>query len=426
MTSWSCSSTLSTFEPTPALTRQGWAGKVAALANIAIDRIGYGAASPNAAEIIAAVRDQPGVHALESWDVRDALEQWCHSLRREADLNGIGRLAAHWDAVRMLRSLCRMAEEEARDPSSLEETIEAPIFITGMPRSGTTFLHRLLAEDPTNAVLRCWQGISPFPPRHGSDRRRRRAEHQLRMLHRLAPGLAAAHPLTADTPQECSELMAPTFRSFRFDTTHHVPSYRRWLNEISHDKAYSLHRRFLQHMQHRTRQRRWVLKCPDHMFTLGALQRAYPDACYVFLHRDPLKVLPSAARLTQLIRAPFARTVDPAVIGRQVANDCHDNALRMIAAAQSPAVPASQVIHLHYSTVRDRPLDAVSAIYRQFGLDLTVVAQSAIEAEIARFPDGGYGHNVYQFEAYAIDAARERERFRCYTDYFDISWEIGT
>jgi hypothetical protein len=230
--------------------------------------------------------------------------------------------------------------------------------------------------------------------------------------------------LIADTPQECSELMAPTFRSFRFDTTHHVPSYRRWLSRTNHREAYRFHRRFLQHLQHQSGRRRWVLKCPDHVYALSAIEQIYPDACYVFLHRDPLKVLPSVARLTHVLREPFARSVDLAEIGRQVTQGCHESAQCMLAARQSRAPTGNQAIHIHYGTIRDRPLEAVSAIYREFGMDLAPPARSAIEAAVARQPRGGYGQNVYRFEDFSLDPGEERERFRSYTDYFDVMREV--
>lgn len=410
---------LGTRVPQPRLLRS-----LAAIANRALDCLGYGGGMPDADEIMAAVASEPGVQALARWDVRAPLDQWCAALQREANLNGIGRLAAHWDAVRLLRTMCRLTEEEARRPGCLEEPIRLPIFITGMPRSGTTFLHNLLALDPANGVPRCWQGMAPYPPRRGRDRRHHQVEQQMRLFNRLAPGLASVHPLTADTPQECSELMAPVFRSLRFDTTHRVPSYRRWLDHHGYGEGYRFHRQFLQHLQHQSGRRQWVLKCPDHVFALDAVEQAYPDARYVFLHRDPLAVLPSVARLTQLLREPFTRAVDLADIGSQVRRDCHDSAQRMIATAQARSASDNRVIHLHYSLIRDRPLEAVRAIYSQFDLELAPAARSAMEAEIARRPRGEYGRNVYRFEEFSIDPIVERERFQGYTDQFDVMHEV--
>src|SRR5208337_341980 len=138
----------------------------------------------------------------------------------------------------------------------------------------------------------------------------------------LAPAFQALHPLEAISPQECSEITAHVFRSLRFDTNYHIPSYRAWLDAdpVGHLPAYQFHRRFLQHLQHQAGPRasppRWVLKCPDHLFALEAIRAVYPDARLVFVHRDPVKVLLSVARLTEVLRRPFTRDLDPRTIGR--------------------------------------------------------------------------------------------------------------
>jgi len=200
-----------------------------------------------------------------------------------------------------------------------------------------------------------------------------------------------------------------------------VPGYRRWLEATGHDLAYRFHRRFLQHLQRQEGRGRWVLKCPDHIFALDAIRRTYPDARFLFLHRDPLKVVPSAARLTEVLREPFAARLDPHDIGAQVANDWGEGARRMVAAADTLGDAA---MHLSFAAVRDRPLATVEAVYARFGLPWTATARDAIAAEIARRPRGGYGRNRYRFEDYGLVPAAERGRFRAYTDAFDVALEV--
>ena len=122
---------------------------------------------------------------------------------REANLNVFGRFAAKWDVARCLTNLLRLDEEEERDPRILGEPINRPVFITGSPRSGTTFLHTLLSQDPSIAMPRCWQTIFPYPAKgERRDLRRQRVARQLSFFQRLAPEMATLHPLTADSPQE--------------------------------------------------------------------------------------------------------------------------------------------------------------------------------------------------------------------------------
>jgi len=152
--------------------------------------------------------------------------------------------------VRFLSNLLRFQFEEVNAPEILGQRIENPIFITGLPRSGTTFLHRLLMYDPANRAPLVWETIYPYPPLHGADRRIDQVARQLKAFERLSPDFHGLHPLSAISPQECSEINAHVFRSLRFDTTYHVPSYRAWLDHAGHLPADRFHKRFLQHLQH--------------------------------------------------------------------------------------------------------------------------------------------------------------------------------
>ena len=148
---------------------------------------------------------------------------------------------------------CGCARTKSRAPEILDQRVERPIFVAGLPRSGTTFLHSLLAQDRANLAPRVWQVIHPYPayrPGGGPDRRPRQVDRQLRMFGMLAPEFRRLHPIKADSPQECSEITAHLFASLRFDTTYHIPRYRRWLDDTGHLDAYRFHKRFLQHLQH--------------------------------------------------------------------------------------------------------------------------------------------------------------------------------
>ena len=241
------------------------------------------------------------------------------SCSQEAALGLIGQSATKWDVTRFLINLLRMRAAEVQDGGIQRQRIRKPIFITGLPRSGTTFLHRLMMADPRNRAPLVWQTIHPYPDlglRPGApDNRVARVARSLRMFQFLAPEFRALHPLDATSPQECSEINAHVFRSMRFDSNYHVPSYRNWLDaDIErHLPAYRFHKRFLQHLQHQTPNAgtQWVLKCPEHLFALRAIKAVYPDARLVFVHRDPVKVLLSVAKLTEVLRRPFSRYIDP-------------------------------------------------------------------------------------------------------------------
>ena len=338
----------------------------------------------------------------------------------EANLSLVGRLATRWDTVRFLTNLLVLCDAELRRPEILRQTIGRPIFITGLPRSGTTFLHRLLLEDPSNRAPLVWQTIYPYPPPRGRDRRPARVARQLRAFERLAPEFRALHPLDAASPQECSEITAHVFRSLRFDTTYQIPSYRHWLDQDGHLPAYRFHRRFLQHLQHQAPGECWVLKCPDHLFALNALRSVYPDARLVFVHRDPVKVLLSVAKLTEVLRRPFTRRLDPHAIGRQESARWLDGTRRMIEAGDNAGLP-EPIHHVQHAALVSDPVGTVEGLYRHFGLAFSPGIAAGIERYVREQPRGGYGPRNYRFEDHGLDAAAEREKFRDYVRRFDVT-----
>jgi hypothetical protein len=348
--------------------------------------------------------------------------------REEADLSLFGGAAIRWDLVRFLSNLLRLREEEKRVPGILDQPIERPLLISGLPRSGTTFLHNLLTEDPANLVPRVWQLIHPYPLSRsgaGRDRRLQQVARQLRLFQLLAPRFRRLHPIEADSPQECSEVTAHLFASLRFDTTYRIPSYRRWLDDAGHLDAYRFHKRFLQHLRHQAGGRgRWVLKCPDHIFALGAIRTVYPDADLVFVHRDPVAVLASVARLTEVLRRPFSRRVDRIDIGRQDSERWLTAAGLMIAAADRK-VFARPIFHVHYADLVGDPVGTVAGLYRHFGRVLDPDTAARIGRRVAANPNGGYRGRPAQLEDYGLDPAREHERYAGYMSRFGIRPEQG-
>ena len=384
-------------------------------------------AVPRADDLLARVRPRGDLDDFGATPFIDALQVLLHSCREEADLSLFGRFAIRWDSLRFLSNLLRLRAEELRAPEILERPIEGPILIAGLPRSGTTFLHSLLAEDPENLVPRVWQLIHPYPAAPaGADRRPQQVARQLRLFAMLAPEFRRLHPITANSPQECSEITAHVFASLRFDTTYRIPSYRRWLDRTGHRNAYRFHKRFLQHLQHQSGGNgRWVLKCPDHIFALAAIREVYPDARLVLVHRDPLAVLLSVARLTAVLRRPFTRHIDKIEIGRQDSDRWLSATELMIETAEQRPF-ADPIFHIHYADLARDPLGTVKAIYRHFGIAMTPAAAAGIRRLVAAKPNGGYGARRYQFAEHGLDPARERERYRRYMAHFAIRPEAET
>jgi Sulfotransferase family len=380
----------------------------------------------SADQLIELARRRTGLPEFGETPFLEPLHNFLHACFKEADLSAFGRFATRWDIVRFLSNLLRLHDEESQAPEILSQPVAKPIFVSGLPRSGTTFLHSLLAEDPANLAPRVWQLIHPYPPRNSSprrDRRRRRVARQLRLFGLLAPDFRRMHPIDAESPQECSEITAHVFASLRFDTTYRIPSYRRWLDDAGHLDAYRFHKRFLQHLQHQAGgSGRWVLKCPDHVFALAAIRAVYPDARLVFVHRDPLAVLLSVARLTETLRRPFTRSIDRAEIGRQDSDRWLAASELMIAAAQQQSF-AEPIFHVHYLELINDPVGTVDALYRHFGEDLQPDAAGRIGRLVEAKPNGGYGAHHSRLEDYGLDAALEGERYARYMAHFGIQPE---
>ncbi|HZB90403.1 MAG TPA: sulfotransferase [Stellaceae bacterium] len=374
----------------------------------------------SAAELVERAVRRTGFSDFGDGSFEEPLGVLARSYEEEANLSAFGRIAARWDALRFLSNLLLLHRAEQQTPEILDETIARPIFITGLPRSGTTFLHHLLARDPSNLVVRCWETIYPcttdatWPSAPGPSADR--VDRRLNAFARLAPEVPRVHPMSARSPQECTEITAHVFRSLRFDTTHHVPTYRLWLDEVGHLDAFRFHRRFLKYLQHHKGPGRWVLKCPDHVFALDEIREVYPDARFIFVHRSPLEVLPSVAELTEVLRRPFTRSVDRMAIGKQVSERWARGAEILVATADRFG-DSPDVAHLLFRELVQNPLRTVSALYARFGLTLSDGFATEIGTFAAEWPNGG-DRQKCSLEEFGLREDEERSRYRAYMTRF--------
>ncbi len=359
----------------------------------------------------------------------EPLEVLLRDYESAADLSLFGRIAARWDVLRFLTNLLRLHEEERRCPEILQQPIVKPIFITGMPRSGSSFLHNLLAHDSSIFAPLCWETIHPcrLPGEADGDPslRQKMVDRQLANYNRLAPELGALHPLTARSTQECSEISAHVFRSRRFETTHRLPHYRAWLERAGDLSAYRFHKRFLQHLQHRRGPGRWIVKCPEHVFSLDSIRAVYPDASFVFMHRDPLEVLRSLAKLTEVLRRPFTRSIDRLQIGRQLSDHWARGVDLMVEADAESQGTDRPILNIQHRQLIQQPLATAKALYRHFGVPIGIEATGRLERFIAGRRNGGYGRNRYRPEEFGLVPQTVARRFRDYAAHFANDGENG-
>ncbi len=396
---------------------KSWAIKAAFSAAGAVLPRNYPSHAPDA--LIKAAKVRPSAPA------RAGLETFIDAIEADSELTVFGRLSLRWDCIRLLRNAQLVEDSLAARPDLAEAPVEKPIFILGLPRSGTTFLHGLLAADPANLVPRAWQTIYPAPRVPGfdaaRDQRARTVESQLRFFAAIAPGFDEHHPVDADSPQECSEITACVFQSLRFDTTFRVPKHLAWMDANGHDEAFAFHKKFLQVLQADLGQKGWVLKCPDHTFSLDAIIKTYPDARFVVVHRDPVAVFGSVAHLTEILRKPFVRNVDSAEIGAQVTERWIDGAERLVAFDRRADVPADHKLNIQYEELVADPLAAVRRILAQFGETLSEAGTAAILRALGARVRGGYaGQRHYALGKFGISPEALAPRFTNYLNYFGI------
>lgn len=378
-------------------------------------------------QLIGLARRQTGLTDFGESAFIDPLARLLDSCSRESALGLIGRSATKWDILRFLTNLLLIQAESARNPAMEQAPIRQPVFITGLPRSGTTFLHRLMLTDPANRAPAVWETIYPSAMAGTRDERIAKVARQLKAFEWIAPDFQALHPLDAESPQECSEITAHVFRSLRFDTNYHIPSYRRWLDAdvLRHLPAYRFHKRFLRFLQFGGQtQPRWVLKCPEHVFALHAIRSVYPDARLIFVHRDPVKVLLSQAQLTEVLRRPFTRHLDPQTLGPNESRRWLDGTRRMMAVGDDAGFPEA-VCHVHHLDLITDPVHTVEGVYRHFGMQVPPAMGPAIQAYVADKPQGGYGAHNYHFDDHGLNEQAERSKFRPYMVRFGVTPEAS-
>ncbi len=355
---------------------------------------------------------------------REPLQRLVAAYESDARLSLLGRIAARQDTIRLLVNRLKMAADQRRHPEIVAEPIRRPIFVAGLPRSGTTFLHGILAQDPGSRVPLHWETVFPSPPperaRGHNDRRITAAERQVRWFHRLQPEMRKIHAIGARLPEECLIITSHSFLSFQFQTSHDVGSYQTWLEAQDLRPSYAWHRRFLQQLQWRWRASRWVLKAPAHLYGFEALFAIYPDAGVVMTHRDPLEVVASAASLHTVLRSTFSEAVDPAMVGNEVTRRWAEGIRRALAARDAGCAPAESFVDVRYDDLVRDPIGTVRRIYAQLDLAFTPLAEDRMQRYVAAHPKDKHGRHQYSLAQFGLDADAERARYGSYCDRFSL------
>jgi Sulfotransferase family len=353
-----------------------------------------------------------------------ALSILLNGLEHAADLTALGRFLVRGHLLELLEIRLRLTENWSHSNAFERIPISRPVFITGMPRSGSTFLHELLAGDPANRAPRAWEVMFPIPaPRRDhprNDWRRLKAAARLRWFRRLAPGAAPVHPLRASAPQGCAAIQSYTLLSEEFVATYNVPSYKAFLHSTDLGPAYLWQRRFLQYLQSRDLETRWILKSPHHVYGLEELFAIFPDAVVIQTHRDPLKVLRSSTEPVDVLDSLFLRRVDADRIAQREASvlaDAIDHSTRF---RDTHPQLAHRFIDVRYTELVTDPLAVVRRIYDQLQIHLTDRAAELMHrlaASRSRYPKRFGSPTLAQL---GLDVLAEARRFEQYCFRFGV------
>jgi len=297
----------------------------------------------------------------------DGLECYIQACQDDPTLSDAGRMATWLSLVRVLEGRLHAVDGMKRQPSG--HPITKPLFIIGPPRSGTTFLHHMLARDPQFQWLPTWLAQTPMPRRvrdqWGAEPTYRRAWYDLRAMQQALPDLADMHPMVADGPEQCHHVMLQTFASSALSQVGDVQAYEQWLFSRNLTQEYRYHAGVLGLVGGRST-RTWLLKCPHHAIGIEALLKTYPDARIVLLYRDPVDSIPSACRLVQLSRSHLENGKGtPDAIGDRVMRHHLEMTTRLhIARDQHPG----RMFEVSYRELVRNPMGTVRRIYDRFDL----------------------------------------------------------
>jgi hypothetical protein len=359
------------------------------------------------AELHAKASALTGLSDFGADDYSDGLAVLLESFERDAGLTELGEKAAR--ALLRGALVARLLSEAGfeANPDCAAVDISRPIFVTGLPRTGTTFLHRLLVADPAHQGLELWLAEAP-QPRPARDCWAANPAYQFVAAglarHRAAhPSFGAVHEMGAGQVEECWQLLRQSMRSVSFECLAHLPSYSCWLAGQDWLPPYQRHRRNLQLIGLRDESRRWVLKNPSHLFALDALMTVYPDALVIVTHREPRVALASMCSLAAQASAGWSPVFCGPVIGRDQLALWASGRSRF--AAARARYPAEQFCDVAYDDLVADPLMVVAQVYATFRLELSGAAADAMQAlvtEGAAAPGRGPGLHRYTLADFGL------------------------
>jgi hypothetical protein len=383
----------------------------------------------DAPSLIAAAQKRAKLEDFGPDTFREGLAALTHSLDNEAGLSPLGRVMARQLVVQLLVTRLRLFELLRLHPEIADEPIDAPIFIIGLPRTGTTHLHATMSRDERLRSMPYWESLEPIPDPHAPPRpegkpdpRIARCAQGLRLVHYGMPLFPAMHEMSAEGPHEEIQLLAVEFETMFFEAGYNVPSYVEWYRRHDQTSSYRLLRTLLQAMQWLRGGRRWVLKSPQHLEQLPVLLDVFPDAVVVQTHRDPVAVTASLVTMEAYTRRMQHSSADLHAIGLHWSARIEE--MLRASVDDRAHVPAGRVLDVPFHEFMADQIGTVERIEEAAGLAFDHTARRSIGRFLDEHPRGKHGTIVYDLARFDIDPAERRDAFRFYTDRFDLPLEV--
>lgn len=380
------------------------------------------------AELIAKAREATGLSDFGADGWQEGLEVLVDSANREAALNDAGRAMFSGQAIMLMMRRLEVESWYARHPEIDEQEIVAPLLVLGLPRTGSTATHCLLGEDPAVRVMRNWEAMQPCPPpesaTYWSDPRIAMMEKQMEHRARVTPRMVQMLPSTATSPTEDQLTMGYDFKTQIFQASFRIPSYVEWLNNRADlVPTFAYVKRVLKLLQWRCPPRRWRLKNPTYSLFIDALDQVFPDARYCMTHRDVADVIPSVADLYFEMGKINTDTPDKLWMGSVMADSCELGMRRMIAFRD--AGNDHRFFDIHFAEFQRDPFPTLERLYAFLGEEFTDEARARMKAWRESTPRDKHGLHEYDAADFGLDKAALRERFRFYSDRFNVPMGKG-
>jgi hypothetical protein len=370
-----------------------------------------------------ASRQAGGLDDFGDPSFREGLDVLCRSLESEAGLSALGRQLLHQKFVELLVNRLRIEDYFHRFPEIENESIAAPVVIVGLPRTGTTLLHRLLSYDRQFYSMAWWETRYPVPfpdeSPQAPQQRIERARGEVQVMIEAMPKLLAIHPMSADEADEEVMLMEHSFIS-AMDSYANVPSYLDWIDRIDETPAYLYLRRVMKFLQWQKRRRgivadRWVLKTPHHLLRMQLLLKTFPGAKVVQTHRDPTETIPSIASFIETLWKIYGSDPDPTAAGRTWSTRMARALANTMAVREQHA---DAFFDVDFRDTKNKPFEVVHDLYRFAGLALSPESERAMHSWLERNPREARGSHDYESEHFGLADEQIRRDFAFYRERY--------